>query len=219
MGELDRRTEDIIAYFDRLFGAVDPKTLQEVASASATSNEVPIAIHRIPPSADRDSTILFTTSLGTEADRENSDAAGYRDAELFIELPGAWPLSLEDLTDPNHRWPINWLRRVAAYTRREEAGLGGPIAIVENSHPPSPLAPDCPFTAVLFAAGYEGVGPIELSGGGSVAVYTLAPLYEDEVSLEKTEGLRELFSRFDRLGISRRVSLDRPNVGLMPATP
>ena len=69
------------------------------------------------------------------------------------------------LANRNNRWPIDWLRRIPAYVRDEKTWLGGEVAVMANSDPPSAFAPACAFTAMLMAIGYDEVGPIILGDG------------------------------------------------------
>jgi len=203
--------EEIIAYFEQRFGRVDPHALLEIVPTS----DPPVAIQRIRRT-DGHSVILFTTGMSDQPMVVPKGAEEYRYAELLMELPGDWPLSGEALADPKHRWPIDWLRRAAAYPRSERAWLGAPVAIMANGDPPAPLAPGCQFAAMLLGAGYDDVGPITLADGRVIQIYTLLPLYADEHDLERKEGLPELFRRLDQFEVGRRIDLGRQSVASYP---
>jgi uncharacterized protein len=202
------RREEIIAFFGKQFGPVDPRALQEIVPTS----DHPISIHRIGPAGDRESLILFTTGMSDRPMNVPPGAEEFQFAELLIELPKDWALDRRALADPNQSWPIDWLRRIAAYVREERTWLGGPVTIIANSDPPSPIALSCRFTSMLLAVGYDQVGPIALQDGRQVQVYSLLPLYENERGLEIAEGLPELFRRLDQFEIKRRVEVGRPSV-------
>jgi hypothetical protein len=200
--------DEVIAFFQKRFGEVDREALSEIVPTS----EYPVAIHRIGPSGSRNSQLLFTTGMSDESMRAPANGQEYRFAELLIELPSDWPLSQQAFTNANHRWPIDWLRKVAAYPRQEKTWLGGPFAIMSNGEPPAPFAPGCGFTAMLLLSGYDDVGPIKLQSGKLVQLYTLIPLYTEEKELEQREDLPELFRRLDGFGVGRLVNISRPNV-------
>jgi hypothetical protein len=200
--------DEIIAFFKERFGEVDRKALGEIAPAS----DRPIIVHRVGPGGARNSQILFTTGMSDVPMRAPAKGQDYRFAELLIELPADWPLSQERLSDQNHRWPIDWLRKVAAYPRQEQTWLGGPFAIMSNGEPAAPFAPGCGFAAMLILAGYDGVGPVKLGSGKLVQIYTLVPLFAEEKELEQREDLPELFRRLDQFGVGRMVNVNRANV-------
>jgi hypothetical protein len=200
--------EQIVAHFERQFGKVDKRALQEIVPTS----DPPIAIHRIGPTEERNSVILFTTGMSNEPMIVPEGGEEFALAELVIELPADWPLAKNALANPSHRWPVDWLRRVAAYPRNEQTWLGGMIAVMANADPPDQFAPDCRFTSMLLLAGYHEIGPIVLSDGRTVQIYSLVPLYEDERQLELSEGVPELFRRLDEFGVNRIVDTGRRSV-------
>ena len=119
--------DEIVAYFQRRFGTADKKSLREIVP----TNESPVLIHRIGPTKDRDSIILFTTGMSDEPMTVPEGADEFRYAELMIELPKGWPLSGKVLKEANNRWPINWLRRIPTYVRGEKTWLlGGEVSIM-----------------------------------------------------------------------------------------
>ena len=200
--------DEIVAYFQRRFGTADKKSLGEIVPTSGRR----VLIHRIGPTEDRDSVILFTTGMSDEPMTVPDGADEFRYAELMIELPKGWPLSGKALKEEDNRWPIDWLRRIPAYVRSEKTWLGGEVAIMANSDPPSPFAPGCRFTSMLIVMGYDDVGPVVMADGRNVQIYTLVPLYEDERQLEISQDLPELFRRLDQFDVGRRVNLSRPSV-------
>ncbi|MCC6126746.1 MAG: suppressor of fused domain protein [Pirellulales bacterium] len=203
--------EEIIAYFENCFGPADPQALREIVPAI----DPPVLIHRIPPNEERNSLILFTTGMSDRPMDVPPGAEEYRCGELLMELPGEWPLSREALANPDHRWPIDWLRRVAAYSRMEETWFA-PFTVIPNGDPPAPFTPGCRFSAMMLAISYEDVGPIHLQDGRTVQIYTLAPLYADEVELEKSQGLPELFRRLDEFDFGRCINPLRKSVASLP---
>ena len=69
---------------------------------------------------------------------------------MFVQLPADWPY--KQLDDPQHTWPMRWLRSTAQYPAYHDTWLGGRYALVANDDPPQPLAPHLPFTCLLFLA-------------------------------------------------------------------
>jgi uncharacterized protein len=106
-------TQQIVSYFEGQFGHADPQALREIVPTSENS----LLIHRVGPTADRDSVILFTTGMSDRPLEVSAGEEAYKFAELMIELPSDWPLTDEALANVGYRWPIDWLRRIPAYVR------------------------------------------------------------------------------------------------------
>lgn len=206
--KLSTSNEGVIDYFARQFGSIAPETLFEIVPIS----DCPVAIHRVRPTTDRNSVILFTTGMSDRPMEVPPGNEEFRYAELMIELPADWPVDRQALESADNRWPIDWLRKIAAYIRQEQTWLGGPIAIMNNGDPPEKFSSKFEYSSMLMAANYGGIGPIFLADGRTVHVYTLFPLYNDERILEQEQGLEELFRRFDQFEIRRLVSRKRVNV-------
>ena len=193
---------EIVAYFEREFGKANKRTIVEIVPS-----EPPIAVHVIPASESSPYVTLFTTGMSARAMRTPPDENEYRFAELFFQLPADWPLEAKSLKDPNWNWPIKWLRSIAKYPHQQYTWLGGPVTIIAKD-PSKPFAPKVKFTCMLLTAERQ----CRTSGGMTVQLYRLIPLYAEERSLEIREGLPALMHALDRHNISRIVTLDRPNV-------
>jgi hypothetical protein len=136
----------------------------------------------------------------------------FRFAELVIYLPKGWPLTDRALKDPNHFWPVEWLRRIAFYPHQNRTWLGGPAAVIANGEPPEPLAPNTKLTCLLAMTEESAFGALTLPGGRNVVFYTLFPLYTEERDLEKEKGTPHLIRLYQKHGISQVVDVQRPNV-------
>ncbi len=196
-------SDEVVAYFSEEFGEVRPVSLTEIVPSG-----LPIAIHVIPPTEARESTTLFTTGMSSQPMTVPTGGEDYRLAELFIELPGQWPLTHEALADPRWRWPIHWLRSIARYPHEQQTWLGGLATILSNGDPPEPLAPELPFTAILAVTQHDFVN----RAGDKLQLYRLMPIYTEERELEAAQGVAALFQAFDRAGTPFVVDLNRPCV-------
>lgn len=191
---------EVIAHFDRHFGPVQPQALVEIVPT-----EPPIAVHVVPAGGDRRHQTLFTTGLSAQPMRVPRGSEAFRYAELFIQLPGDWPLTLDDA---RYVWPILWLRNMGKYPHQNQTWLGGPATIVANGDPPEPLAPSIPFTSMLLL----NDGRLETQSGPLVQLYRLMPLYTEERALEMQHGMGALLNAFDQCGTPFVVDLTRRNV-------
>ena len=198
--------DEIVAHFAEDFGPVRPQSLIEIVPT-----EPQIAVHVVASGEGRDHTTMFTTGMSTHAmPVPTGGDLDYQFAELYIQLPGKWPLGMEDLADPNHGWPIHWLRSTAAYPYRERTWLGGPVTIVANGDPPEPLAPNLSFTSLLLFADTS----VTTRSGRLVQLYRLVPLYTEERQLELDNGIKALMRAFDAHDTPFVVDPQRHNVAL-----
>jgi hypothetical protein len=193
----------VVGYFAERFGPVQPLSLGEIVP-----DDPPVTVHVIDPTSSRPHRVLFTSGMSSRPMRVPNGQEVYRFAELFLELPADWPMGKEVLSDADHRWPLDWLRRMAKYPHQAQTWLGGPVAIISNGDPPERLSPGIPFTALLLLAD----GDFRRPDGAVVQTYRLFPLFTDERNLEQSAGIGELLRRFDRAGVAFVVDVERPSV-------
>lgn len=79
------------------------------------SDVVHIDVHFIKPTPERNYYTLFTTGMSFMPMNTPEGAEGYEYAELMICLPPDWRISQEDLQNPDHYWPIRWLKMLAVF--------------------------------------------------------------------------------------------------------
>jgi hypothetical protein len=199
-------SDPVVAHFAGRFGPVRPQSLGEIVP-----DDVPIALHVVSPTVARPHVVLFTKGMSAHPMTVPVGEEDYRFAELFIELPGDWPMGDHLFHDPDSSWPVDWLRRLAKYPHYNQTWLGGPVAIVSNGDPPEPLSPGSPLTALLLLAD----GDFRRPDGSIVQTYRLFPLFSEERDLEQALGADELLRRFDRAGIGFVVDSNRQNVAML----
>jgi len=196
--ETESLNDEIVAYFSEHFG---PPRLQSLIEIVPTQPS--IAVHVIPASEERKHLTLFTTGMSSQPMQAPTGEEDYQRAELFIQLPGDWPY--QEISDPNHGWPIHWLRSMAKYPHEHQTWLGGPVTVVANEDPPEPLAPNMPFTSMLMLAERRFVS----HSGETIQLYRLFPLYSEEQELELNEGIAALMQAFDKMSIPFVVDTER----------
>ena len=193
--------EAVIAYFRENVGVPDDRQIIEIVRTGH-----PIAIHIIKPQGDRKHLTLFTTGLSVRPMQTPPGEEAWQFAELFMELPGDWPV--QSIDDPLWNWPVVWLRQVAQYPHDNGTWLGGPVTIFAPSDPPQPLAPNVRFTSLLLLAEHS----FERPDGQAVNFYRVTPLYTEERELEIQQGLPALFQAFDQNNMPFVVDVNRKSV-------
>lgn len=188
-------------------GEPEPLALREIVPT-----DLPIAIHVI---RTEDEQILVTEGMSARPMTVPAGGEAFKFAELVLRLPSDWPLTLEAFANPNHYWPIEWLKRIARYPHDNDTWLGGPHTIIANGEPPEPFAPNTKLSCLMLLANPSEFGRwTRPSDGAEVVFYDLFGLYTEERDLELREGLPALLDRFQDRFISKTLDPQRPNVTL-----
>lgn len=180
----------VIQFFSKNFGAVEKQSIIEIVS-----DDHPITIHIIKPTKDRDVLTLFTTGMSHKPMSPPPESRGSRLAELFIQLPGNWPIT--NFKDPAVAWPLVWLKRLAKYPAANDAWLEYPITVMSDEDNDK-IAAGLPFDSFLLFAEHEA----QRADGNRIQLYRLLPLYPKERILEAKKGAPALLRAFDQAGVS-----------------
>lgn len=186
--------------------------VQELALVEIVPGDVPITIHVIPATPERQWTTLFTAGMSDAPMNVPEGYEAYRYAELLIHLPPEWPLTPESLQDPDHFWPIQRLREIAYYPHRNDTWFGPRPTIISNGEPPEPYASNTRLSCMMLMRETSEEGELETSDGRSILFYWLLPLYAEERDLEMEKGLEPLFALLDEFEVPLVVDIDRANV-------
>jgi hypothetical protein len=198
----------LLAHIEQHLGKPRPLSLHEIVPG-----DPPITIHVVPMA---DCQALVTTGMSDRALTVPTWGEDCQFAELVMYLPADWPFGPALLADPNHSWPIEWLRRIAHYPHDNRTWLE-PDTIIANEEPPQPLAPNTRLSCFLLRPEESKFGWLSLPDGRQVIFYMVFPLYTEERDLEKDEGIRPLIALLARNHISAIVDVRRPNVAVAPA--
>lgn len=203
----------LVAYFTKKFGPVANGSIQEIVP-----DVVDTKIRWVPPGGrvgifrKRNETyVLFTVGMSRRPQQVPFGEQDYRFAELSIELPPTWPSPEIAIKNPQTAWPIQWLRRLAAYPTAEKSWLGGPVTIIANEDALKPLGPGCPFSAWMLICHTEKSEMIKCKDGTQIARYICFPIYKEEYQFERRHGVAALTDLFIKNGLPEIVFIDRPN--------
>lgn len=189
--------------------------VQDLKLAEIVPGVVSVAVHVVPPSKRREHITLFTTGMSDRSMTVPKGEKEYCYAELLIQLPHDWPLTLQAFKDPKNFWPIEWLRRIAHYPHENDTWLGSSHAIIANGEPPERFAPNTGFTCMLLLTEDSQFGCLKLDKHKIINFYTMIPLYTEERNLELEKGTPYLLHLFQKHNISTVVNVDRKNVGII----
>lgn len=167
---------------------------------------VPVAVRAIE---HKDCTALFTDGLSARPMAVPPGQEAYRYAELALMFPGL--PSPKELQEPTLAWVVTWMRQIAQYPIEHGTWLGGPVTVLANGDPPTPLGPGTPYTGWLLCADKAPFRRAQLPDGRVVVFYTLLPIHSAEIEFERRHGPVALLSQFAERGVPEHFVPDRPS--------
>lgn len=135
-------------------------------------------------------------------------------AELVVLLPPSWPMEQEAWKDERHYWPIRWLKILARLPHEYGTWLGFGHTI-PNGDPAAPFAPDTGLCGMLVLPSLSlapEVQRVPRPEGGTIDLWTLWPLHEDEMSYKLREGVNALIDRMEEAGLGDVIDPARPSI-------
>jgi len=198
--------DEVIRCFTDKHGEVAENAFHEIVFT-----EPLITVHFIPATDGRNHVTLFTTGMSLQPMTVPDGLEDFAYAELFIQLPATWDLSLTGLNAPENRWPIEWLRNLAQFPHQQQTCIGGPVAIFANESAEDTFSSNHKFAGMFVFAEDELVRQFD---GRTVQFYRLTPLYWEEILLEREQGIPGLMNAFDEHSIPFVVNVNRRNVAV-----
>jgi hypothetical protein len=195
----------ILEHLRTHLGEPEPLVQQEIVGSDP---RIVVCLVRMAPC-----NALVTMGMSDRPMKVPPGEEAFRFAELFMYLPLDWPVTQQALDNPQHAWPIEWIRRLAHYPHDNDTWFGGPVAVIANGEPPEPFAPDTRLSCLLLIAVPGEFGRANLPDGRSVVFYQVNPLYTEERDLEARMGVTCLLERLAERDINLILDIDRPNVG------
>jgi hypothetical protein len=196
---------EIAKFFVDQFGRIQKNSINEIVHGDPS-----ITIYVIPPNEKANCVTLFTAGMSAQPMQAPKGAEEFRFAEFFLQLPADWPMTSAALTQPDHGWPIEWLRNLARFPFHNNTWIGGVSATFANESAKDVLAPNNRFTGMFAFAEHRFQ---RQSDGANVMLYRLIPLFWEEIQLERKQGVPALMRAFDKHQIGFVIDSQRINVG------
>lgn len=141
-------------------------------------------------------------------------AEDYRFAELMMVLPREWVTEGDAGDEERWYWPMRTLKLVARLPHLHQTwiGLGHTIP---NGHPAEPYAEGtalCCVMAGLPSMFGDRLATCEVAPEKVVRLYTLIPLYADEMDFKLQHGSDALFQKLDEREVEELVDVKRRSV-------
>ena len=203
-GEVEQR-------FEELFPGRDSRVLHEIVS-----DLVHVDVHVMWPTPEQDFFVLYTTGMSDlpmtpdqsipEEERRDLELA-----ELFLLLPGSWPLSKESTPPEAAYWPIRTMKFMARFPHQYHTWLGWGHTM-PNGPDYTPLDDSVGFGGVVFSGGDGPLGRLETKDGHRLNLLHLIPCYKEEIEYKLKYGMDELMRLFQEKDVPIILDPQRPNL-------
>lgn len=199
---------EVEEHFNALFSGRETQVLHEIMS-----DFVHIDIHVMHPTAKEPFWVLYTTGMSdlpmTQPPQLKEDLTR---AELYMLLPGDWPL--EDLkpdAPTSVCWPIVLMQFLARFPHAYKTWLAYGHT-VPNGPDYAPFADDVGFGGVVLNWGDGPLGALEAKDGQRVLFYGVIPCYKEEIEYKLKYGMGELMKLFQEKDVPIVLDPKRPNL-------
>jgi hypothetical protein len=131
----------------------------------------------------------------------------------MILLPKEWNLEYDSFKDERNYWPIRLMKEIMILPHPDETWLGFGHTFAHEDD--EEFAERIGFNSVILANSMElpdDFTQIELDNDEFVTIFTLIPLYKEELEFKKQNGATALLERFDQFGVEEIVKVGRPNI-------
>lgn len=167
------------------------------------------------PGKNRDFYILLTSGMSALPMHTGKKFFKYRYAELVMLLPGNWDMEYENFNNEGNWWPFRLLTDLTKYPHQANTwlGYGHTFARVEMDA----FSPSSGFTAAILL--HSTVLPdtfmqIKRFFKSDIYIYSVIPLYTEELEYKMAHGVDALLEKFDEFSIKEIVDINRVNTCL-----
>lgn len=204
-------TEEITAHFDKIFPGRVTNVFHEIIS-----DTVHIDVHFMEPTDEEPFRVVYTTGMSdlpmTLPSEIEKDWEHLKRAELMIFLPESWPIDSEAFKDERYYWPIRLLKQLARFPHEYNTWLGYGHTI-PNSNEYDPYAENTELNGVILNVLKEEISSISTKDGNLINVYSLVPLYKEEMDYKLEYGSDSLFEKLAEVqGSGFWIDASRKNV-------
>lgn len=201
--------EEIEAHFEALFPGRESRVLHEIVS-----DIVHVDVHVMWPSKEQNFFVLYTTgmsdlpmTLDSEIPAETRKKLEL--AELYLFLPGDWPLSPDSVPPENAYWPIRTMKFMARFPHQYCTWLGWGHTM-PNGPDYAPLAEGTGFGGMVLAQP-SAIEPLQTQDGTQVNFYLIVPAYKQEIEYKLKYGMEALDQLFMQNKMPLALDPLRPN--------
>lgn len=204
-------TEEITAHFNKVFPGRTTSVFHELIS-----DIVHIDVHFMEPTNEEPFRVIYTTGMSdlpmTLPSEIEEEWGQLKRAELMIFLPESWPIDSEAFKDEGYYWPIRLLKQLARFPHRYNTWLGYGHTI-PNSDEYDTYAENTQLNGVILSALKEEISSINTKDGNLINIYSVIPLYKEEMDYKLENGMDALFEKLSEIeGSGFWINVLRKNV-------
>ena len=174
-------------------------------------------IHRdifiIKSNKDRPYHILLSCGMSAIPMIIPDDVESSELCEVMMLLPKTWDINYESFSDEKNYWPFRLLKELMMLPHPNKTWLGyGHTFCYDDSEE---YAQEVGFNSAILLKSMELSGDfteIKLKKDKKVEIYSIIPLYKEELEYKKENGTSKLLERFDEFDINEIVKIGRKNV-------
>lgn len=203
--------EEIEKRFEELFPGRESRVLHEIIS-----DIVHIDVHVMWPTEEQKFFVLYTTGMSDlpmtipeEVKPEHREALAL--GEVFLFLPGDWPIRPDEMPPEEAYWPIRTLKFMARFPHLYHTWLGWGHTM-PNGPEYTPLDDSVGFGGVVLIGGGDGpLGSIAAGDGRRINLYNVIPAYKEEIEYKLKYGMEALDKVFEEKAMNPVIDPHRPN--------
>ncbi len=200
------------AHFTRLFPGRRHRSCRDFLD-----DYVQVTLHVLDPTPAQPFYVVFTTGMSDlpmalPPQVVKSAKADLSRAELYLFLPGDWPLDREVADLPASAfWPLATLLFLARFPHRYKTWLSYGHS-VPNGEDYAPMDDSVGFGGVVLDWSREELISLTAEGGQQIMLYQVVPCYKEEIEYKLKYGMDELHQRFYDHGALGPLDPKRPNL-------
>ncbi|WP_207653602.1 suppressor of fused domain protein [Clostridium peptidivorans] len=203
--------EEITAHFDKVFPGRVSNVFHEIIS-----DIVHIDVHFMEPTDEEPFRVIYTTGMSdlpmTLPSELEKEWGHLKRAELMMFLPESWPIDSEVFEDERYYWPIRLLKQLARFPHMYNTWLGYGHTI-PNSEEYIPYAENTELNGVILSSLKEEISSINTKDGNLINIYSIIPLYKEEMDYKLENGMDALFEKLSEVeGSGHWIDSSRKNV-------
>ncbi len=204
--------EEIEKRFDQMFPGRETRVFHEIVS-----DIVHIDVHIMWPTEEQNFFVLYTSGMSdlpmTMPDQMPPE---HREmlklAEVYLFLPGDWPIKTDGPMPDSVFWPIRMLKMMARFPHEYQTWLGWGHTI-PNGPDYAPLDDSVGFGATVLVGGGDGpLGSVTTQDGQRINLYNVIPAYKEEIEYKLKYGMEGLEKVFDEKRLNLVLDPKRPNL-------
>ncbi|PQJ78554.1 suppressor of fused domain protein [Polaribacter porphyrae] len=170
-------------------------------------------IYIIKANQERPFHILLSCGMSALPMEIPDDIESSEFCEVMMLLPKDWNIEYESFSDEKNYWPFRLMKELMILPHPNETWLGyGHTYTYEDSEE---YTEGLGFNSVILLSSMElssEFTEIKLNNNKVIDIYTLIPLYKEELRYKKENGTTKLLEKFDDFNIEEIIKVGRKNV-------